>query len=130
MGNSPIVLRINSLLAEKGISKKQFYKDCGITSASFSLWNTGKTFPREKSLQVIAEYLETTTDYLRTGIEEKTPQPLSVDLGHGEIKTAPDDGDGMDDITKELIDFVKNSSEDERRALAEMVRLIQKQRGK
>ena len=54
---SPIVARINALLAAKGIPKQQFYKDCGITSASYSLWNTGKTSPSMKNLKIIAEYL-------------------------------------------------------------------------
>ena len=45
MVKSPIVARINALLAAKGIPKQQFYKDCSITSASYSLWNTGKTNP-------------------------------------------------------------------------------------
>lgn len=75
MGNSPIVSRINGLLAEKGISKRDFYQDCGITSASYSLWNTGKTTPRMKNLEVIADYLETTTDYLLTGLGEKEKAP-------------------------------------------------------
>ena len=75
MGNSPIVSRINGLLAEKGISKRDFYRDCGITSASYSLWNTGKTTPRMKNLEVIADYLETTTDYLLTGLGEKEKAP-------------------------------------------------------
>ena len=75
MGNSPIVSRINGLLAEKGISKRDFYRDCGITSASYSLWNTGKTTPRMKNLEVIANYLETTTDYLLTGRGEKEKAP-------------------------------------------------------
>ena len=75
MGNSPIVSRINGLLAEKGISKRDFYRDCGITSASYSLWNTGKTTPRMKNLEVIANYLETTTDYLLTGLGEKEKAP-------------------------------------------------------
>lgn len=75
MGNSPIVSRINGLLAEKGISKRDFYQDCGITSASYSLWNTGKTTPRMKNLEVIANYLETTTDYLLTGLGEKEKAP-------------------------------------------------------
>lgn len=73
MGNSPIVNRINGLLAEKGIQKKDFYKDCGITSASYSLWNTGKTAPRKKNLNIIARYLGTSTDYLLTGLGEKAP---------------------------------------------------------
>ena len=75
MGNLPIVSRINGLLAEKGISKRDFYRDCGITSASYSLWNTGKTTPRMKNLEVIANYLETTTDYLLTGLGEKEKAP-------------------------------------------------------
>ena len=63
MSNSPIVARINSLLAEKGISKQEFYDACHITSATYSLWNTGKTTPRMKNLETIAIYLHTTTDY-------------------------------------------------------------------
>ena len=54
---SQIVKRINALLAEKGISKKQFYKDCEITSASYSLWNQNKTMPKMKNLERIADYL-------------------------------------------------------------------------
>lgn len=75
MGNSPIVNRINALLAEKGISKQDFYRNCGITSASYSLWNTGKTSPRMKNLEIIASYLGTTTDYLLTGLGEKEKAP-------------------------------------------------------
>lgn len=71
MGNSPIVNRINSLLAERGIDKKKFYEDCGITSASYSLWNTGKTNPRMKNLEIIADYLHVPVSYLLEGKEQK-----------------------------------------------------------
>lgn len=67
MGKSPIVARINSLLAAKGISKQDFYAQCGITSATLSQWNTGKTRPRIKTLQSIADFLDTSVDYLMTG---------------------------------------------------------------
>ena len=79
MSNSPIDARFNGLLAEKGIPKQKFYEDCGITSASYSLWNKGKTTPRMKNLETIAQYLGTTTEYLLTGIEEtkKAPTPES-----------------------------------------------------
>lgn len=52
--------RINALLAEKRISKQQFFKDCNITSAAYSLWNTGKTQPRLRKLAEIASYLGVT----------------------------------------------------------------------
>ena len=75
MSNSPIVARIYGLLAEKVIPKQKFYEDCGITSASYSLWNKGKTTPRMKNLETIAQYLGTTTEYLLTGIEETKKAP-------------------------------------------------------
>ena len=76
MGNSPIVNRINSLLAERGIDKKKLYEDCGITSASYSLWNTGKTKPRMKNLEIIADYLHVPVSYLLEGKERnKKPAP-------------------------------------------------------
>ena len=56
--------RINSLLAEKGIKKETFYKDCEITSAAFSQWATGKTSPRLSKLEKIAVYLNVPMAYL------------------------------------------------------------------
>lgn len=88
MGNSPVVSRINALLAEKGIQKQDFYKNCGITSASYSLWNTGKTTPRMKNLEVIANYLNTTTDYLLTGLGQKEKLLVHVDEQGGNLSPA------------------------------------------
>ena len=118
MGNSPIVSRINGLLAEKGISKRDFYKDCGITSASYSLWNTGKTTPRMKNLEIIAEYLGTTTDYLLTGLGEKEKAPILTKKDERDIEKRLAEvladlegnqdglmfsGEAMDETTRELL---------------------------
>ena len=118
MGNSPIVSRINGLLAEKGISKRDFYQDCGITSASYSLWNTGKTTPRMKNLEVIANYLETTTDYLLTGLGEKEKAPTQ----EGERKVSDDDikfalwgtREIDDDVLDRVRQFAKFAQENEK----------------
>lgn len=75
MVKSPIVARINALLAAKGIPKQQFYKDCSITSASYSLWNTGKTNPSMKNLKIIAEYLGVSVADLLPD-EELVPQEV------------------------------------------------------
>ena len=107
MGNSPIVSRINGLLAEKGISKRDFYQDCGITSASYSLWNTGKTTPRMKNLEVIADYLETTTDYLLTGLGEKEKAPTQE--GEREI--------GFDDFTYAFYEESKDLPDEKKKML-------------
>lgn len=82
MGNSPVTNRINALLAEKGIAKQDFYEGCGISSASYSLWNTGKTFPKRKSLEKVASFLNTSVDYLLTGLGEKEKKPT---INEGEL---------------------------------------------
>lgn len=123
MGNSPIVSRINGLLAEKGISKRDFYQDCGITSASYSLWNTGKTTPRMKNLEVIADYLETTTDYLLTGLGEKEKAPTQE--GEREI--------GFDDFAYAFYEESKDLPDEKKKMLLEMARFmkadIEKEKG-
>ena len=123
MGNSPIVSRINGLLAEKGISKRDFYQDCGITSASYSLCNTGKTTPRMKNLEVIADYLETTTDYLLTGRGEKEKAPTQE--GEREI--------GFDDFTYAFYEESKDLPDEKKKMLLEMARFmkadIEKEKG-
>ena len=73
MDNQDIIHRINLLLNEKGISKQDFYNECGISSAAFSQWNTGKTSPKAKSLNKIASYLDTTVEYLISGTKQKKP---------------------------------------------------------
>lgn len=123
MGNSPIVSRISGLLAEKGISKRDFYQDCGITSASYSLWNTGKTTPRMKNLEVIADYLETTTDYLLTGLGEKEKAPTQE--GEREI--------GFDDFTYAFYEESKDLPDEKKKMLLEVARFmkadIEKEKG-
>ncbi len=57
MNSQEIVRIIETELSKKGISKGQFYKDCGITSASFSQWRTGLYFPSRAALKKIEEYL-------------------------------------------------------------------------
>ena len=120
--------KVDRLCRENKMPKAKLYNKAGITAAAVSQWRTGKTTPSEESIEKIASVLNVSVEYLLAE-KEKSPSPLSIDLGDGETKTAPDDGSGMDDITKELIDFWETSNEDERRALMEMARLIKKQRG-
>lgn len=101
MVKSPIVARINALLAAKGTPKQQFYKDCGITSASYSLWNTGKTNPSMKNLIIIAEYLGVSVADLMPDEEpsagiKKDPVPKDEVVGSAKQKLL-DALDGLSD---------------------------------
>ena len=100
---SPIVARINALLAAKGIPKQQFYKDCSITSASYSLWNAGKTNPSMKNLKIIAEYLGVSVADLLPD-EELVPQEV--------IKKDPIPKDGAEGSAKQkLLDALDGLSD-------------------
>ena len=57
MNSREIVRIIETVLAEKGISKGQFYKDCGISSATLSQWRSGVYFPSYSALKKVEEYL-------------------------------------------------------------------------
>lgn len=119
MVKSPIVARINALLAAKGIPKQQFYKDCSITSASYSLWNTGKTNPSMKNLKIIAEYLGVSVADLlpdedpSTGIKK---DPIPKD---GEVSPA----------AQEIFDFLDSASGEELADVIKYIRYLKSQRG-
>lgn len=119
MVKSPIVARINALLAAKGIPKQQFYKDCSITSASYSLWNTGKTNPSMKNLKIIAEYLGVSVADLlpdedpSTGIK-KDPIPKE-----GAVSSA----------AQEIFDFLDSASGEELADVIKYIRYLKSQRG-
>ena len=68
------VKRVNALLAQKGIRKETFYNDCNITSSAFSQWSTGKTSPRQKTIEKISDYLGVSVGYL---IREQKEIPVT-----------------------------------------------------
>ena len=51
-----IVERIEARLIQLGKSKADFYRECGVSSASMSQWRTGQYAPRPKALEKIADY--------------------------------------------------------------------------
>lgn len=115
---SPIVARINSLLAAKGIPKQQFYKDCGITSASYSLWNTGKTNPSMKNLKIIAEYLGVSVADLLPGEESSAG-----------IKKDPIPKDeAVSPAAQEIFDFLDSASGEELADVIKYIRYLKSQR--
>lgn len=67
MDTLAIVKRIEMRLSELGMSKAEFYKKTGISSASFSQWRSGLYKPSEKKLITAAECLGISLDYLVTG---------------------------------------------------------------
>lgn len=74
MDNAALIRRIEVRLKELGKTKGEFYKGTGVSSASYSQWNTGEFSPSKRKLDAIAEYLQVSVSYLLTGQEsEKAP---------------------------------------------------------
>lgn len=110
MDRSPIVTRINALLAKKNISKAEFYEKCNLTSASYSNWNTGKTRPKMKNIERIARFLGVTSEYLLYGDgagKESAPDPKT---------------EGVSPTVQELFDFIDTATDAE---LNELLRYAQ-----
>lgn len=110
MDRSPIVTRINVLLAKKNISKAEFYEKCNLTSASYSNWNTGKTRPKMKNIERIARFLGVTSEYLLYGDgaeKENAPDPKT---------------EGVSPTVQELFDFIDTATDAE---LNELLRYAQ-----
>lgn len=108
MAGSKMVSRINSILAEKGISKQEFYDACGITSASYSLWNTGKTRPRMKNIETIAKFLGVPVSHLLEDADQKE-------------KPATSDGSGYSEEDLKLLEFFRTASERDKEILRAMM---------
>ena len=111
-----VIKRVEVRLAEIGMSKAEFYRKSGISSASFSQWNTGVNSPSMKKLKNASDCLGVSLDYLLTG-EQKEKPALQME-------------NGFDADTKELFDIWNSEDEAGRKALIEMARFLKSKREK
>ena len=77
--------RVETLLASRGIGKIQFYKDCGISDASFSQWKSGKFNPSKKSVKKAADYFKIPV----SEFEQKNKPSLELGEPIGDITGIP-----------------------------------------
>lgn len=101
--------RIEKSIEDMGISKEQFYEESGISSASMSQWRTGVHRPTTKKLKQAADYLGVSLKYILTG-EEKPP--------------AAQEGDGLTDVQRELMDLVRSMTPEEASVLVATARAL------
>lgn len=115
MDTLAIIKRIELRIAELGMSKAEFYKNSGISSASYSQWNTGRYKPTDKKLQQAADCLGVSLEYLRDG-KEKAP------TDSGERK------DVLDDVDIAFYGEYKELTEEDRATIRDMVSVMRKRR--
>lgn len=94
-----ILSRMEIRMAELGMSKEHFYELSGISSASFSQWNTGAHKPTKKKIGQAASVLGVSFEYLwfGEGQKEKPTTQEGSELtpkqrkAYNMIKDLPDD---------------------------------------
>ena len=117
---SEVTKRIDNVLREKGISKKDFYEACDITSSAYSQWNTGKTEPRTAKLKEISNYLNIMYEWLAFGVGKKEKAPTQE--GEREIT--------FDDFTFAMQNESKDLTEADKQILLSMAKQLNDARKK
>ena len=97
-----ILSRIEERLVVLGVSKEEFYAKSGISSATYSYWNTNRYKPTPKKLRNAAEVLEVSYEYLVTGEEQKKP--------------ATHEGDELTEAQRQALTLIKSMSDEQLRA--------------
>lgn len=117
MDTLAIIKRIEIRLSELGMSKADFYNLSGISSASYSQWNTGLYKPSEKKLRSAAECLGVSYEFLRYGNTKNAPAVSGK-------------GDVLDEVDVAFYGEFKELSEDDKEIVRSMVTAMRQRRGK
>lgn len=64
------ISRYEALLKEKHIKKADFYAACRLSAPAVSKWRAGTNMPAMTTISRIADFLETTPEYLLTGTKK------------------------------------------------------------
>ena len=106
MDSKKIVKSIETELVRRGISKGQFYKESGISSATFSQWKTGVYYPSVAALKKVEKYL---------GMRFETIADVTAE---DEIeKPATGKGDGLSKADVQLISWFRSLPQEKQKAI-------------
>ena len=105
------------LLQKYGITSYKLSKEIGVSQAVLSSWKTGRSVPKQPSMQKIADFFGVSLDYLMTGKEPEEKEPVLTPKDERDISKKLNDtldqlessdglmfdGEALDDETKELL---------------------------
>lgn len=93
-----ILSRMEIRMAELGMSKEHFYELSGISSASFSQWNTGAHKPTKKKIGQAASVLGVSFEYLWFGEGQKN-------------KPITQEGSELTEMQQKAVDMILNMTD-------------------
>lgn len=79
--------RLFQLMEEKNIKAAQITRDLKISSGNISGWKTGAGLPTNAVLRALADYLNTTPEYLigETDVKERSPEEHTEEISPDEL---------------------------------------------
>ena len=108
------------ILKERGLTNYKVSKDTGIAQSELSTWKTKGTTPKADKLQILAEYLGVSIDYL-LGVQQNA-QPEEYYQNNEASRAAQEAFDNPD--MRILFDAAKGSRPEDIRMAAEMLRRL------
>ena len=106
------IKRVRQLLKEKGIYGKDMLADLEINKNQLTRWEKENTIPTKAVLIAIADYLETTPEYL---------------LGETDIKEKLSANGELDELDNEIIRVFSSLSDEKKKAALEYLAFLKQQ---
>ena len=79
MDGKTVVRIVETILAERGISKVEFYEKSGISSATFSQWRNGQHDPTQAKIDMVEKYLGVSlADYVKADLQDTLRDDLRI----------------------------------------------------
>lgn len=117
------VQNIREAAKQKGLTLAQIEKKLGIGNGVIAKWEKTKSAPPFDRIVAIADLLEVPVSLL-TGDEPKFDIQFFA-----EKNPALENENGMDEVTKDLIDIIYSLSSEDRKMFLEMAKSITRRRG-
>lgn len=105
-----IATRIDLIIAKTGMTKSEFAKESGVSTATLSQWRKGTYYPSKSKLDSAAKCLDVSSDFLEFGLKGIKESPTSVAA------------DGVDELDKEALDIMHQLPPEKRAAGLAMLR--------
>lgn len=105
-------------------AKKQFADSLGLSHNLVTMWEKGQSQSYKGYLYEISAKYNVSVEWLKGETDEKSPAPLSVDLGDGEIKT-----DSKKENEEQLIQLFRLLPDDLKAGILAQIEAVLKQRG-
>ena len=114
-----VVERIRELCKKNETSITKLEKKLGYANGTIGKWKNAKKAPPLEKVIAVSKELKVSSDYILTG----------VDPGHGEIKSAPDDGGGLSAEHQKLLELFDACNDNQKRLLLEMAQMMSEKKG-